>query len=140
MVRTTRSLLAATVFWAASASASASEAPLVLGEVAAPPPSSGIDRATLVSAAERELADVDTSRLPRKRHVLVSLAITNAAPSPYACTVNALFRDAKTGTLVAIVEGRARAEGAVNGELRNRVVRAAIHSALMQLRAALSTK
>jgi hypothetical protein len=121
-----------------SGDASASEPSITLGEVAVPPSSSGVDRATLKTAAEGELRAVDTSRLGKHRNVVVSVAIIGAQKSPYACTVNALLRDAKTGTILAILEGRARAEGAVNPELRNQVLRAAVRSAVRQIPEALA--
>lgn len=118
--------------------AGAGETSIVLGEVAIPPVSSGVDRAALKSAAEGELRGVDASRLRKRRHVVVSVAISGSSQSPFGCTVNALLRDAKTGTMLAIIEGRARAEGDANSELRQRVLRAAVHSALGQIPAALA--
>jgi hypothetical protein len=121
-----------------SGEASASEPSIVLGEVAVPPSSSGVDRAMLKTAAESELRVVDMSHLRKHRNVVVSVAIIGAQRSPYACTVSALLRDAKTGTMLAILEGRARAEGAVNPELRNQVLRAAVRSAVLQIPDALA--
>lgn len=122
----------------APAPAQAAETSLALGEVAPPPPSSGVDRATLKSAAERELSVVDASRVKKKRAVVVSVAITSATDAPYGCTVNALLRDAKSGTMIAILEGRARAEGNVSPDLRKAVLRAAVRSAVSQIPDALS--
>ena len=118
--------------------ASAGDTSLALGEVAVPPVSSGVDRATLKTAAEGELRGVDTSRLRKRRDVVVSVAIVGSAPSPFACTVNALLRDAKTGTMLAIIEGRAHAEGDANPELRKQVLRAALRSAVRQIPEALA--
>lgn len=121
-----------------SGDANASDTSIALGEVAVPPASSGVDRATLRTAAEGELRSVDTSKLRKRRNVVVSVAVIGSAPSPFACTVNALLRDAETGTMLAIVEGRARAEGAANPELRKRVLRAAVRSAVRQIPEALA--
>jgi len=118
--------------------ASASDTSIALGEVAVPPVSSGVDRATLKRAAEGELRGVDTSHLRKRRDVVVSVAIVGSAQSPFACTVNALLRDAKTGTMLAIIEGRARAEGDASSELRNLVLRAALRSAVRQIPEALA--
>lgn len=131
-------LLAATVALAAG-DANAADAALALGEVAAPPPSSGVDRATLKSAAEGELEKVDASRVKKKRAVLVSVAITSATDAPVGCTVNAMLRDAKSGTMIAIVQGHARAEGNVSPDLRKAVLRAAMRSAVSQIPQALSS-
>jgi hypothetical protein len=118
--------------------ASASDTSIALGEVAVPPASSGLDHATLWTAAEGELRGVDMSRLHKRRSVLVSVAVIGSAQSPFACTVNALLRDKKTGTMLAIIEGHARAEGNANPELRNQVMRAALRSAVSQIPQALA--
>lgn len=118
--------------------ASAADPSIALGEVAVPPVSSGVDQAALKSAAEGELRGVDASRLRKRRNIVVSVAIIGSSQSPFGCTVNALLRDAKTGTMLAIIEGRARAEGDASAELRQRVLRAALASAVRQIPAALA--
>jgi hypothetical protein len=128
-------LLAAAI---SAGDANAADTSLALGEVAVPPVSSGVDRAALKSAAEGELLGVDASRLRKKRTVVVSVAIIGASQSPFGCTVNALLRDAKTGNMLAITEGRAKAEGDANPELRKQVLRAAVRSAVSQIPAALA--
>jgi hypothetical protein len=131
-------LLLATALCAGDASAA--DTSIALGEVAVPPVSSGVDRGALKSAAEGELRGVDASKLRphKKRSVVVSMAITDSTQSPFGCTVNALLRDAKTGNMLAIIEGRARSEGAANAEVRNRVLRAAVRSAVSQIPDALA--
>ena len=131
-------LLLATAQLAGASEASASDTSIALGEVAVPPVSSGVDQASLKSAAEGELRGMDASRLRKRRNVVVSVAISGSSQSPFGCTVNALLRDAKTGTMLAIIEGRARADGDANLELRQRVLRAAVHSAVRQIPAALA--
>lgn len=121
--------------------ASASETSLALGEVATPPASSGVDHAALRTAAEGELRFVDARKLRelrKKRAIVVSLAVIGSTPSPYACSVNAVLRDAKTGTMLAVLEGRARSEGDANPEVRTRVLRAAVRSAVSQIPDALA--
>jgi hypothetical protein len=127
-------LAAATV----SGDADASDTSIALGEVAVPEASCGVDHAALKSAAEGELRIVDVSKLRKRRNVLVSVAIIGSAQAPFAFTVNALLRDAKTGTMLAILEGRARAEGNVNPETRSKVLRAALHGAVRQIPEALA--
>ena len=129
------SLLLAASLCAGDAGADTS---IALGEVAVPPVSSGVDRAALRNAAEGELSGVDASHLRRRRAVVVSVAVIGSSQAPFACTVNALLRDAKTGTMLAILEGHAHAEGAVTEELRKRVLRAAMHGAVSQIPAALA--
>ena len=128
-------VLAAAMF---AGDAGAGETSIALDEVAVPPASSGVDRASLKTAAEGELRNVDASRLKKRRSVLVSVAVIGSQQSPFACTVNALLRDAKTGTMLAIIEGRARAEGDANPELRKQVLRTAVRSALSQIPDALA--
>jgi hypothetical protein len=121
--------------------AHAADSTIELGEVAVPPASSGVDRAALKNAAEGELSGVDPVKmglLRKKRAVLVSVAVTGAQQSPFGCTVNALLRDARTGNMLAIVEGRAKSDGDVSPELRKRVLRAAVRSAVSQIPAALA--
>lgn len=121
-----------------SGDASASDTSIALGEVAVPEASCGVDHASLKTAAEGELRVVDVSKLRKRRNVLVSVAIIGSGQAPYAFTVNALLRDAKTGTMLAILEGRARAEGQANPELRKQVLRAALHGAVRQIPEALA--
>jgi hypothetical protein len=131
-------LLAALVF---AGDASAADTSIALGNVAVPPASSGVDRAALKSAAEGELSGVDPAmlrKLHKKRAVLVSVAVIGGQQSPFTCTVNAMLHDAKTGTMLAIIEGRAKAEGDANLALRKQVLRAAMHSAMSQIPAALA--
>lgn len=131
-------LLAAAVF---AGDARAADTSIALGEVAVPPASSGVDRASLKTAAEGELSGVDASKLRllrKKRAVLVSVAVIGSQQSPFACTVNAMLRDAKTGTMLAIIEGRAKSEGDANPELRKQVMRAAVRSAVRQIPDALA--
>jgi len=120
--------------------ASAADTSIALGEVAVPPASSGVDRAALKTAAEGELRGVDASKLRarKRRDVVVSVAVVGSTPSPFACTINALLYDAKTGTMLAIIQGHAHSEGAANDEVRKRVLRAAMRSAVSQIPDALA--
>lgn len=119
---------------------SAADTSIALGEVTVPPPSTGVDGTSFRTAAEGELRGVDASKLrarKTKRTVVVSMAVSASTQSPFACTVNALLRDAKTGTMLAIIEGSARVEGDANVELRKQVLRRAVRNAVVQIPAAL---
>ncbi len=132
-------LLAATL--RAGDAGAAAEGEIALSEVAPPPPSSGVDQATLKTAAEGEIKRIDTARASRwkGRRVLVSVALVKADDAPVSVTVNATLREAKTGTMIAIVEGRARAEGsAPSSELKKQVANAAVRSAVRQIPEALA--
>ncbi len=120
--------------------AQAADTSLALAEIASPPVEYGIDKATLRTTAESELRGVDASQLRKRGRILVSVAVGGASQAPFAFTVNALLRDAKTGKMLAILEGSARAESTGNAELRKQVLRAAVRSALRQIPEALSTK
>ena len=122
-----------------SGEASASDTSIALGEVAVPEASCGVDHAALRTAAEGELRIVDVSKLRKRRNVLVSVAIIGSAQAPLAFTVNALLRDAKTGTMLAVIEGSARAEGNTTTDLvRQQVLRVALRNAVRQIPAALA--
>jgi len=131
------SMLLATAVATTALDVGAADEPVALGEVATPAPSTGLDRATLKSAAETELRGIDASRVKKKR-VVVSVAVTSATEAPVGCTVNAVLRDARSGTMIAIVEGRARTEGTANADSKRAVLRAAVRSAVRQIPDALA--
>lgn len=113
-------IAAATLFGGA---ADAADPPIAVGEVSPPP---GIDAAAIRDAAEVEIKQIDTSRIPDRRRVVVSLAV---ADGPTACTVNAMLRDARTGTMIAIIEHSMQADGSTVEQRRlmaNRAVRSAV--------------
>jgi hypothetical protein len=121
--------------------AGATDAAIAVGEVAPPPAGAGIDAAALRDAAAAEIKQIDASRLPGRRKVVVSLAVTRAqAAATIACTVNAMVRDARTGVMLAIIEGGAEAQGPASEEVRGRVARAAVRSAVRRIPNALGAK
>jgi len=115
----------------------ASDSEIALSEVAPPPPSSGVDQAQLKTAAEGELKRIDGSRA-KGRKVLVSVALLPRDDAPVSYTCNATLRDAKSGAMIAIIEGRARAEGSATADLKKQVVHAALRSAVRQIPDALA--
>lgn len=118
--------------------AQAGDTSLSLGEIAPPPVAMEVDMPAFKSAAEAEVRGVDVSKLRKHRKVLVSIAVIGAAGAPFGCTVNALLRDAKTGTMLAILEGKANVEGSANAETRKQVLRAALRSAVTKIPEALA--
>src|SRR5690349_19795261 len=110
----------------------ASDSEIALSEVAPPPPSSGVDQAALEIAAKGGLKRIDGSKA-KGHKVLVSVALVPRDDTPLSFICNATLRDAKSGAIIAIVEGRARAEGSVTNELRKQVVHAALRSAVRQI-------
>lgn len=151
-----RRLTFAALLGAASLSAGPAEAtdpPIAIGEVAAPPPSAGIDAAAIRDTAEGEIRRIDTASLPNRRRVVVSLSLRgtelpdgvqarpgDGARRPIACTIDALIRDAKTGAMIAIIEAGAQAEGPPSSEIKKLVAHAAIRSAVRKIPRALGAK
>lgn len=124
-----------------SAHVEAADAPIAVGEITPPPASSGIDASVLRDAAAAEIKQIDPSRLPLRRKVVVSLALTRAvAEKTISCTVNAMVRDAHTGVMIAIIEAGAQAEGPASAELRKQVAHAAVRSAVRRIPRALGGK
>lgn len=110
----------------------ATDSEISISEVTPPPPSSGVDQASLKSAAEGEVKRIDGSRA-KGRRVLVSVALLPRDDAPVSFSVNATLRDAKSGSMIAIVEGRARAEGSATWDLKREVAHAALRSAVRQI-------
>lgn len=110
---------------------------IAIGEVSVPAPTPGVDKATVKSAAEGEIRSLDASRV--RRPVVVSLSVVRSSTDgPIAVSINAMLRDGRTGNMIAVLEGRAEADGAGSIELRRAVLRAAVRSAVRQIPLALS--
>jgi hypothetical protein len=118
--------------------ARAADATIAVGEVAAPPASTGVDAAGMRRAAEGAIKTINPSLV--QRNVVVSLALTRAEIDPVACTVSATVRDARTGVMIAIIEAGAKSGGPLSPALRNEVARAAIVRAIERVPPALRTK
>jgi hypothetical protein len=122
----------ATSIGTASDARAATDAEISVAEVTPPPASAGVDQAQLKSAAEVEVNQIDGSKA-KGRRVLVSVALLSRDDAPVSFSVNATLRDAKSGSMIAIVEGRARAEGSATSDLKREVARAALRSAVRQI-------
>ncbi len=120
---------------ALSAPATAEPERLALGEVSVSESAPGIDPAAVKTTAERELRGVDAKRV--KRRVIVSVAVVRSSDDPVAVRVHATLREAKSGNMIAVIEGRASSDGE-GAELRRAVLRAAVRSAVRQIPEALS--
>jgi hypothetical protein len=132
-------LAAAAVLITSPAAEATDAAPIVIGEVSTPPMGAGIDVAGLRNVAEGAIRQIDATTLPkRQRPVVVSFAVTRAGASgPVVCTVNAMVRDAKTGTMLAIIEANTSASGPASAELKKQVAEGAIRSAVRRIPSAL---
>jgi hypothetical protein len=108
------------------------EQPIEIGEVSTQVERDGIDFAEVMRRESAEvLSALDTSHIPRGKHVIVSLALvrldTLREPDTSAtCVVDATLRDARRGSVFAILEGKAKV---TNGEPRL-VERTALHGAI----------
>ena len=83
---------------------------------------------------------LDLSRVPQGKRVIVSVALvrldTLAEPraTDATCEVSATLRDARAGTVFAILEGKARAKSAdAPGQVESSVVHGALHGALARI-------
>jgi hypothetical protein len=132
-------VLAAAVF--ASSADAGERGRVVIGEVSSRVARVGIDYEPLLRAAsEAELSSLDLSRVPRTRQVIVSVALvrldTLAEPAltDATCEVSATLRDARGGTMFAILEGKARLKGGgAPGAVESSVVHGALHGALARI-------
>jgi len=107
-----------------------------LGEVTVSEHAPGIDPAAVKSTAEHEIRGVDARRV--KRRVIVSVAVVRSTDDPVAVRVNATLREAKSGNMIAVIEGRASSDASADAELRRAVLRAAVRCAVRQIPDALS--
>jgi hypothetical protein len=119
--------------------ADAGDVRIAVGEISTPPVSSGVDVGNLRDAAEGEIRQIDLSKLPPRRRLVISLAVTRAAIDPIACTINATVRDAKTGAMMAIIEAGAKSDGPVSPALKKQVADAAVRSAVRRIPGVLVT-
>lgn len=137
-----RSLIAAaTVALSMLAAGEVKAAEIARVEVTPPPTAAGTNAAGMRDVAAAELEQIDVSRLPDHRRVVVSIAVTRAtADRTIACTVNAMLRDAQTGAMLAIIEAGAQSEGPPSLERRKEVAHAAVRSAVRRIPKALGGK
>lgn len=121
-----------------SGTVGAAEPAVSVGEVAPPPAVLGIDASVVRATATEEIRQIDVSRVPRRRRVVVSFAVTKAAAeATISCTINATLRDAKTGAIIAIIEVGTQASGPASTDARKQVASAAVRSAVRRIPRAL---
>ncbi len=142
---------------ALAVTAQAGEKRVTIGEVSSKVVGTGVNyEALLRAASEDEVQALDLSQVPRGKRVIVSVSLVrlDTRALDTSCEVSAAVRDAKGGTMIAILSGRAhgssgRASAAAtssgatgiasgNGEgaprsLENALVHGAIHGALAHI-------
>jgi len=135
-----RTLRAAAAFFIAfgtlSISANAGEKPVQIGEVSSRVARAGVDYAQLVRReSEAELRGLDLTRVPPGHRTIVSVALvrmdTLEEPERSAtCVVSATLRDAKGGTVFAVLEGKAKAIAGEALIVEKNALHGAVHGAL----------
>ena len=136
MARVRIAFAALLVAVALSAPVSAEPERIALGEVSVSEQAPNIDAATVKTLSEREIRSVDARRV--KRRVVVSVAVVRSTDDPVAVRINATLREAKSGNMIAVIEGRASSDALADADLRRAVLRAAVRSAVRQIPEALS--
>lgn len=119
----------------AAGPASAAEPTIAVGEISPP---TELDAADVRASAEREILTLDAEQLKGKGKLVVALALVRSTVNnAVRFTVNAMVRDAKTGNMLAIIEGGAHAEGALSTSLARQVADAAVRNAISRIPTAL---
>lgn len=110
---------------------------VTLGEVVVESPHSQVDAPALRRASVEELDALDMPKLPRDRRAVLSVSLVRVVKKSggFACSVSAVLRDAKKGTLFAVLEGHAEGDTrAGNAEEHERqIVRSALHGAITRV-------
>ena len=137
-----RHVLAALLLGAATVAgtthASALEPVAVAGISVGEITSAGLDAADVRAAAEGELRTLDIAQLKGKGNLVIALSLVKVTvDNAVKYTVNAMIRDAKTGNMIAIIEGGAHAQGDLSVALAKQVANAAVRSAISRIPTAL---
>ena len=114
--------------------ADAAQRRVSLGEVSTRVQRADVDLPLVLrSSAQRELESLDLGRVHGKEHVVVSLSLLRMESDPGAatCVVSGVLRNARTGNVFAVVEGKAQAakpqanaeENALRGAVRGAMLR-----------------
>jgi hypothetical protein len=87
----------------------------------------------LKSTAEGEIKTLDQTKMKGSKHYIIALAVVRSSDGPVSCEVTAMLREAKSGAMLAVIQGRARSEGGADAQLRTAVLRAAVRTAVRQI-------
>jgi len=141
------SILFACTAGAAPTVAASPSAPIAIGEVTSEVTREGVDVALeLRAVVEQELPAVDMAGRPKPRPAILSVALLRMErassadkKTSVACVVTATVRDKRKGAIVAVLEGRARAENEDRFALllEHAVMKSAVRGALARLPEAL---
>jgi hypothetical protein len=120
---------------------------LSLGEVSTSVTREGVDMPGLLRAlATEELRAVEASKAPRHKGAIVSVALvrmdseSSAKGSASTCFVSVVLRDPRRGVLIALLNGRARAEDGARAatSVERSAMQASLRSALSRIPEALA--
>jgi hypothetical protein len=118
----------------------ARDKPVVIGEVSSQVTREDVDYAGLVrSTSEDELRALDFSHVPRGKRVIASISLVRmdtfegSPVTDATCEISATLRDARGGTVFAILEGKARAKTARTQTAELDALRGALHGALVRI-------
>jgi hypothetical protein len=130
--------------------ASGATPPITIGEVTSAVVREDVDmNALLRGVLEQELPGVDMGGRARQRPAVLSLALVRMDRAPadenkaqVTCVVSATVRDKQKGALVAVLEGRARAENEERlvSLLERATLKSAVRGALARLPEALDAQ
>jgi len=112
--------------------------PISVGEVTMRAPLGETDAVAVRTTAIEELGKLGQNRRRAERSLVVSLSVQPAGSTEStSCTVDATLRDARTGTMLAVIETGARASGPTSTELRRQLAVVAVRSAVRKIPSAL---
>jgi len=122
-------------------SANAGDRPIVIGEVSSQVARDGVDYAGWVrSASEEEVRGLDVSHVPHGKQVIVSVALVRmdtlaeTRTTDTTCEISATLRDAKRGSVFAVLNGKARAKsGGAPRTVELSALQGALHGALARI-------
>lgn len=133
--------LAATVLSTGSAGAKEPSAkdktpvvPITVVEVA----DAGVETSALKESAEDEIQKLDASKLPAKQRYVISVNVAHsighsAGDDLVLVTAHATLRDAKKGTMVAIIEAGAQAAGTASAATQREITHLAVRNAMRRI-------
>ncbi len=108
-----------------------------LGEVSVVGRSDGVLNPRIVLVAQDEIGRLDLTHAHKQAVLSLSVVRLDTEPRPggasATCVVSVALRNPKSGAVFAVVEGRARAEGAQIVSLESSALRGAVHGAVARI-------
>ncbi len=117
-------------FFASAADAGSKR--LSLGEVGFLPTQAAVSMTTLRGTVESEMGDLDLRGSHKDAILSVSVVKLESDRTSATCVISATLRSRDGGVLFAVLEGRARAQGA-SDHIPESALRGAVHGALSRV-------